>query len=132
MRKNKLSNEFRSLAYWVRYDNLAWAKITQSGHYCHSNTMYVEAEFEHYACENIESGDRAAEQLEELSDMILSRAKELAKKLYDALQKDYEAMTTDEYVSEELEINEYYFWSNGSPANRYAFVEQESPAMLET
>lgn len=116
MKAHKLCNEFRSLAHWAR-EGYAWATITQSGRYYHANTMSIKIEFENYAIENVQSADRAEAQLDELESLILSRARELANKLYRDLEKDYWAMTKDGYVAEHIQINEYLFWSNGEPAH---------------
>lgn len=127
MRKNKLCNDFRSLAHWVREQGLAHVNIYRGGpyanHYYHENTMHVEHEFEYYAVENERSADAAEAQLEELAGIILSKAREMAKKLYNTLEKTYEEMTSDDFVAEHLEINGFYFWHNGIPAVAAAFEE---------
>ena len=119
MKAHKLCNQYRSLAYWIRYDRLAWALIKHMYHtrYYHYNTMGIEAEFEYYACDNVESADRASEQLEDLSKIIIEEARDQAKKLYRALEKEYEDLTSDEHIREILEINDHIvFWTDGSRA----------------
>jgi len=125
MKHHKLCNEYRSLAYWQRYDKLAWAKIKQSGNYYHPYTMSIDADFEIYATDygNEESLERAEEQFEELCDFILERARSLAKDLYNDLEDQYEDMTSDDYVAEHIDINGFYFWHTGVPATAAAFED---------
>ena len=118
---NKLAGKFRSLYYWSGPEfGYAYANISTCGRYSHEMTMNIEVEWEGDWDENAENVP-AVDQLEELESMILSRARDMARKLYKSLEKEYEGMTTDEYVSDSIEANEYYFWSNGSPATVAAF-----------
>jgi hypothetical protein len=59
-------------------------KITTSGRYCHENTM---------RCDE--------------SDQLLEFAKALACDIYKDLEKEYDYQTSDEAVSETIEINQY-------------------------
>lgn len=115
MLEHGLCNEYRSLAHWVR-EGYAWCGIKRSGHYYHRYSMYAESHLESYAIENIESADRAAEQLEEVAEIVIQEARDLALKLYRDLEKEYEYRTSDECISEALESNDHIlFWDTGTP-----------------
>ena len=117
LKANKLSNEFRSLYYWSGPD-FGYADVNvyiQNSHYCHEMTMNIEVEWTGDWDENAENVP-AVDQLDELESVILDKAREMARKLYRSLEDEYNAMTSDEYVADHIQANEYLYWSNGHPA----------------
>lgn len=117
LKANKLCNEFRSLYYWSDPDfGYAYANISQGGHYCHEMTMNADTEWTGDWDDNAENVP-AVDQLDELESVILDKARELARKLYRSLEEEYNSMTSDEYVADHIEANEYLYWSNGKPAH---------------
>lgn len=84
----------------VKHQEGAFLEITTQGHYSHSGTMGVEDSDSYYvwdeACE-------ARDCLRRFADWI-----------YMQLEKEYEYLTSNECVDENIRINEYWFLVDGS------------------
>ena len=79
-------------------------QIKQAGNYYHEMTMSIEIEAHDGECDA---------ELVELEDVILSEAREKAKKIYKALENEYNKQTSDEAVIEMLRVNDYKFTIDG-------------------
>lgn len=76
-------------------------------HYCHEMTMY---------CDFMWYGDTPPEiekTLEQMKDIILEDARDLAKELYKTLEKENDYLTSDEAIIESLNSNDTLFTRDG-------------------
>ena len=86
------------------YNATCRVDITTRGNYCHSHTMHFEFnEYEDSDGEWLPMEDRSRESVVEYN------LRSLADWLYDKLEKEYEWLTSDEVVAENIIANEYEF-----------------------
>lgn len=89
-------------------------KITQSGHYCHENTMGVSGDV--YPVSDGPQ-DPIVEFIDSLSynplDAVLHKAKDLAQDIYSALNAEYDYQTSEENVAELSQANGWRYDENG-------------------
>ena len=86
-----------------------------SNHYSHSNTVSLSLEMDIYQ-------DKTGiwERLEsELFDTVQEYSKSLMRTIYMDLEKEYEYVSSREYIIEEIEANELLFYKNGRIFNDY-------------
>ena len=76
------------------------------GMYYHENSVSIE-----WNCEN--ENEKFNEEIQEFADCLESLRYSLCKELYYKLQSLYENFTSDEYVADCLEMNEYEFLESG-------------------
>ena len=92
-----------------RYNLQVVVDITTSGQYCHSGTMRFE----------IHDVDDSEGETVEVSpddcDTLKDNLRWLADWLYDKLEKEFEWLTSDEVVAENIIANEYEFDEFGNP-----------------
>src|SRR5205085_2303700 len=84
-------------------------EITQGGHSCHEYTMDV-------VSRRYGSSEAADAQLSEVEARILQDARDRARVVYRALEREYEHQTSDEQVIEAIRANEYEFDADGDLA----------------
>ena len=78
------------------------ARMRHTGHYSHSGCMSV----------NVENEDRDVSP--ELDETITRLMRDFADAIYAALESEHDHQTSDEYVIESIEANEYTFDENGN------------------
>lgn len=76
-------------------------------HYCHGNTRTLEI-MDDCDC------DIDQEKLNQLENLVNSDRKDLCRKFYKTLEKEYDYQTDDEQVIEAIEANDYEFLEDGS------------------
>lgn len=106
----KQKSKYRSLwKYLEEYEpNI---DIGQSGHYSHENTMYFN---DHSFYEGTE---KQQEQLYKIMEEIEDTFREEARQLYRELEQEYEYLTSDECIKEEIINAEYEFYADGTQPN---------------
>jgi len=103
VRLHRIADElcFLSQLYGATY-----VKVGRSNScYVHSSTMQID-EWEFY--EDEKNDDVPLDIVEHVSNTLLEMFTDLADWLYEALQSEYEHLTSDEAVAEALEANEIY------------------------
>lgn len=87
------------------------ARITQSGHYAHSNTMDCEL-----ITEGVETPitDEQYQDIAKFEDALLSLAKEAANAIYSNLEAEYDYQTSEECLAVRAEENAWLFLGDGS------------------
>ena len=87
----------------------------QSGHYYHekscSHNIYVESDNGAQNYRNIELLIDSVDA--NIEEAITDKYAELAKQLYNDLEKEYDYLTTEEAIKETIEVNEYEFTREG-------------------
>ena len=78
--------------------------IRQSGHYCHAYTMSIEVERDSPAWQDMTDGAEAA---------VIRAMRDLARWLYRQLEIEYDYLTSDESVDENIEANGFTFTAEG-------------------
>ena len=80
------------------------AIVTHRFHHYHENSVIIDVEI---------NSDFSNEVTDEAEDGIEELLKDFMRWIYKELQDEYESLTSDEYVTETLELNEYSFTSEG-------------------
>jgi hypothetical protein len=80
--------------------------VSQSGRYCHANTMAVDT-VEHSAGNYLENSSELENEFQELF-------RDLANWLYTQLEREYDYLNSDEVIAENIEANDYEFDANGN------------------
>ena len=81
--------------------------ITQSGNYCHEYTMSIEL------CVRGNPPEEIQKAYDQMQEIILEDARDLAKELYKSLEEEYENQTSDEAIIEGLNANDKKFRKDG-------------------
>lgn len=89
-----------------RYFYKLTASCSHRGHYCHSGCMLV----------NVDLDDSNASVRDTDEDEIIDAMRSLADWLYAQLEAEYWYMQSDEYIDDNITINEYEFCEDGSIA----------------
>ncbi len=120
MKFHKLGNDYRKLYNFIKSYG-GGATIKQSGHYVHEYTMSVTVDLDTYDFEY--GGDystyevnQLATQTNELEKHLGETVISLAKDLYKDLQREWEYITSSEYIAEELTEGGYEFLESGERA----------------
>jgi len=115
----------------------SYVDVSQSGfHYAHSGCMRFESNLCDSAVADLEEGDRAVLELDgvlkganvyqlwegingggliqELDELLVTKAREYADELYKALEEEYEALTSDEAIADDCYINGRRFTEDGT------------------
>lgn len=117
IKRYNLEGSNKSPSWAEAYENWAEAyiKLTRLGsHYDHYNTMGVEVELWFTGDAN-EQVRQAAE--EELAQWVQDDVKAVSRKLEAGGYEIIEAYSSDEYIDENIIINEYEFYANGKRAD---------------
>ncbi len=108
--KTKQKSKYRSLyKYLEEYE--PFVDIRQQGNYSHENTMYFDDHF------FLEGTEKQSDQLYKLMDEIEETFREEARQLYKKLEDEYEYLTSDECIKEEIINAEYEFYADGRQPN---------------
>lgn len=96
-------------------DNVITADVKRITHrYSHENTVSVE-NIEINGCAwGDDENDKINDAFDELEDYLTSLKNDLCYLIYSSLRSEYEHQNSDEYISEILVINEYYFTADGA------------------
>jgi hypothetical protein len=97
--------------FWV------FGTIHATGRYCHHNTMTLDdwdITFDNASTESKEFLDELSEDATELPSEIINEAKSLAQEIYKDLEKEYNYLTSEEYVALISSDNGYVFDENGN------------------
>ena len=96
-------------------DNVITADVKRTGrHYCHENTVSVENIEINGRAWGDDEGDKINAAFEAIENYLDSLKDDLCHFIYSNLQSEYEHQNSDEYISEILVINEYYFTADGA------------------
>ena len=105
LKAHKLANKYRALYYHASEYSIS---ITKNGFYEHEYTMNIECDY---------VGDYVSEisrqQYDIVENIILEDARSEARKIYRTLEKEYEALSSDEAIKDTILANEYQFTESG-------------------
>lgn len=95
-------------------DNVITADVKRiSRHYCHENTVSIE-NIEINGCGwGDDESDKINIAYNDLENYLTSLKDDLCHLIYSSLESEYDYQNSDEYISEILTINEYYFTADG-------------------
>lgn len=86
--------------------------VRTSHHYCHYNTCGLEWEL----CDNGRECDKVYRLLSQFVESVELLRKDICKAIYDALESEYDYLTSDESCAEHAEEHDYLFFANGDIA----------------
>lgn len=111
---HKCKTQFKALYEYVNGGGYCNVTITTSGRYSHEGTMDVNVELDTWG-EDV--SDKIQGQAEQLESWMLEDAKELSRKIYKDLEKEYDYRTSREAIKETIDANEWTFDDRGNLDN---------------